>query len=305
MELLLFAGIFFGVTGIAAAVFFCLRSRKMYRIIDKMQDEILNRQPVTLSDLREGKVSMLACKAKRIQEMLEFEIAKAEEEKEQVKGLISNMSHQLKSPLANLIMYEEILEQGEVSPADRLKFLKKMRIQSEKLDWILQSLFKMVKLEQDVISFEAEEVSIRETILDAINMIYEKAEKKEISIVTKPFEDKKLYHNRKWTAEVFVNLLENAVKYSEPESCITIECISFEMYTQIRFTDRGRGVRKEEQTEIFKRFYRSRDVEHLEGSGIGLYLCRLILEKEKGYLNVESEYGKGSRFSVFLQNCKN
>ena len=77
------------------------------------------------------------------------------------------------------------------------------------------------------------------------------------------------------------------------------------MYTQIRFTDRGRGVRKEEQTEIFKRFYRSRDVEHLEGSGIGLYLCRLILEKEKGYLNVESEYGKGSRFSVFLQNCKN
>ena len=142
MELLLFAGIFFGVTGIAAAVFFCLRSRKMYRIIDKMQDEILNRQPVTLSDLREGKVSMLASKAKRIQEMLEFEIAKAEEEKEQVKGLISNMSHQLKTPLANLIMYEEILEQGEVSPADRLKFLKKMRIQSEKLDWILQSLFK-------------------------------------------------------------------------------------------------------------------------------------------------------------------
>lgn len=147
----------------------------------------------------------------------------------------------------------------------------------------------------------AAECSVRETLLDALNTVYEKAEKKGIEIRMEPFADQKLWHNRRWTAEVFANLLENGVKYTEPGGRIVIGCRAFEMYSQIWIRDNGRGIRREEMTEIFKRFYRSRDVEHVEGSGIGLYLSKMILEKEKGYLNVESEHGKGSCFSVFLQ----
>ena len=301
----------FIVVLLAAAVFAlgCVygwyRNRKMYRIIDRMLDEILDGEPVSQSDIREGEISALAAKAKRIQEKVDSGIIRAEEEKEQVKSLISNMSHQLKTPLAGLMMFREMLENEGLDVETRRRFLEKMKGQSEKIDWILQSLFKMVNLEQGAVVFEAEALPVRDTILDAVTASLDKADRREIEILTEPFEDCILWHNRKWTAEVLVNLLENAVKYTEPGGRITISVRPMEMYTEIAVSDTGRGIRQEELTEIFKRFYRSRDVENIEGSGIGLYLSRLILEHEKGYMTAVSAPGEGSTFSVFLQNCQN
>ena len=142
---------------------------------------------------------------------------------------------------------------------------------------------------------------IRKTILEAVNLVYEKAVRKQVQIKTGYIPDMLVYHNAKWTAEIFVNLLENAVKYTREGGQIRIDLRQYEMYAEIRITDTGMGIRKEEIPRIFQRFYRSKDAENLEGSGIGLYLSRLIAEKEKGYLQVESVYGKGSCFSVFLR----
>lgn len=303
--------IFFAAVLLAAVVLAagCLygwrRNRKMYRCIDRMLDEILDGEAISQSDIREGEISALASKATRVKEKVDLGISAAEEEKEQVKSLISNMSHQLKTPLAGLMMYREMLEDEGLDEETRKRFLAKMKGQSEKIDWILQSLFKMVNLEQGAVVFGAEALPIRETILDAVGAVLDRAERRNIRILTESFEDRMLWHNRKWTAEVLVNLLENAVKYTEPGGYITISVNPMEMYTEIAVCDTGRGIRQEELTEIFKRFYRSRDVENIEGSGIGLYLSRLILEHEKGYITAESEMGEGSKFSVFLQNCQN
>ena len=291
------------LAALSGCVYGWYRNRKMYRVIDRMMDEILDGEPISRSDIQEGEISALASKARRIQEKVDLGISHAETEKEQVKSLISNMSHQLKTPLAGLMMYRELLENEKLDAVKRKKFLGKMKQQSEKLDWILQSLFKMVNLEQGAVVFEAESLPIKETIADAVTAVWDKADQRNISIETAPFENLKLWHNRKWTAEVFVNILENAVKYTQPGGKITIRVHPMEMYTEIAVTDTGRGIRTEELTEIFKRFYRSRDVENLEGSGIGLYLSRLILEHEKGYITAASEHGKGSTFSIFLKNC--
>ena len=282
-----------------------MRNRKMYRVIDQMMDEILDGEEISQSDIKEGGISVLAAKAKRIQEKVNLGIQSAEEEKEQVKSLISNMSHQLKTPLAGVMMYREMIEDDSLDAATRKKFLSRMKQQSEKIDWILQSLFKMVNLEQGAVVFEAKPLPIKETIMDAVAAVLDKADKKEIKILTEPFADRIIWHNRKWTAEVLVNLLENAVKYTEIGGTIRLSLHPMEMYSEIRVSDTGIGIRQEEQTDIFKRFYRSEDVENLEGSGIGLYLSRLILEHEKGYITVHSVTGKGSTFSVFLQNCQN
>lgn len=296
------AGMLLITAGIAAAERF--RRRRMYRMVSRMLEQVLNREKIEISDIREGGLSALAGKMIRVQETLEYEVDQAQKEKEQVKSLISNMSHQLKTPLSNVVMYRELLE-TEPDAEQRADFLERMRLQLDKIDWILQSLFKMVKLEQDVIRFETEQASLKETLVSALSSVYEKAEKKEIRIVTEPFPDRLLEHNPKWTAEVFVNILENAVKYSENGSQIEIQVRPLELFTEIRFRDHGIGIRKEEQNRIFQRFYRSRDVENREGSGIGLYLSRMILDKEKGYMTVASEFGKGSCISVFLQNCQN
>lgn len=266
-------------------------------------DDILEQRKIEISDLEEGELSAFAGKAKRIQEKIELEVDSAKTEKDQIKSLISNLSHQLKTPLSNVMMYRELLEE-ELPKEQRGRFLRKMQVQLNKIEWILQSLFKMVRLEQGAIQFEIEPQGIRDTILGAVNTVYEKAEQKQILIVTDSFKDTLLYHNRKWTMEVLNNILENAVKYSKEQTQIKIEVYPLELFTEIRITDQGIGIKKAEQTEIFKRFYRSKEVEQKEGSGIGLYLCRLILEQEKGYLTVASEYGKGSSFSVFLQNCQ-
>ncbi|HJC89916.1 MAG TPA: HAMP domain-containing histidine kinase [Candidatus Mediterraneibacter excrementigallinarum] len=301
-----FAAVLLAAVVLAAGCFYgWRRNRKMYRTIDRMLDEILDGEPISQSDIREGEISVLASKAKRVKEKVDLGISTAEEEKEQVKSLISNMSHQLKTPLAGLMMYREMLEDEGLDEETRKRFLGKMKGQSEKIDWILKSLFKMVNLEQGAVVFEAEALPVRDTILDAVTAVLDRADQRNIRILTEPFEDRLLWHNRKWTAEVLVNLLENAVKYTEPGGCITISVNPMEMYTEIAVRDTGRGIRKEELNEIFKRFYRSRDVENIEGSGIGLYLSRLILEQEKGYMTAESVLGEGSKFSVFLQNCQN
>lgn len=281
------------------------QKRKTYRMIDRLLDSVLSQEMIVYSEMEEGEFSALVSKIKQIQEVLENRAKSADSEKEQVKSLVSNMSHQLKTPLANLSLYAEILGQGEIAPERKAEFANKMQRQIEKLDWIVESLSKMVKLEQNIDGFEVKDTQIRQTILDAIDTVYEKVEKKALHLNLEPFEDRALYHNRKWTVEVFVNLLENAIKYTDKGGAISIRVKPYELYTEIQFIDNGRGIHKEELTDIFKRFYRSPEVENMEGSGIGLYLSNLILEKEKGYITVASEYGKGSCFSVFLQNCKN
>ena len=291
------------VLAIAAVLYEHHKMTELYRKTDMMLEQVLNGEKISVSDIKEGELSAIAGKLARLQEKSECELEKSLEEKEQLNRLISDMSHQLKTPLSSVMMYSDIL-QTETDTARREHFLKRMKIQLDKLDWILGSMFKMIGLEQDAIHFEPEYLPLRDTLLMAVNSIYEKTEKKDITLMTVPFEDVKLLHNRKWTAEVFVNIIENAVKYSPRGSIIEIEVRPLEMYTEIRFKDSGIGIRKEEQTDIFKRFYRSKDVPDTEGSGIGLYLSRLILEQEKGYLTVASEFGKGSCFSVYLQNCQ-
>lgn len=281
------------------------QKRKTYRLIDHLLDRVLSREMIVDSDLEEGEYSALVSKIKQIQEVLDSHVNSAEQEKEQVKSLVSNMSHQLKTPLANISLYAQILSKEEITPEQKTVFSEKMQRQVDKLSWIVESLSKMVKLEQNIDGFEGKAIGIKQTILEAVDTIYEKLEKKEINFTLEPFEDRLLYHNRKWTAEVFVNLLENAVKYTDRGENISICVKNYDLYTEIQIADNGRGIRQEEMTDIFKRFYRSPEVENMEGSGIGLYLSNLILEKEKGYMTVDSEYGKGSCFSVFLQNCKN
>lgn len=281
------------------------QKRKTYRMIDRLLDNVLNQEMIVSSDVEEGEYSALVSKIRQIQDTLENRAQSADNEKEQVKSLVSNMSHQLKTPLANLSLYTEILSQGEITSEQKAEFANKMQRQVEKLNWIVESLSKMVKLEQNIDGFEVKETPIRQTILDAVDAVYEKTEKKAIQLNLEPFEDKALYHNRKWTAEVFVNLLENAIKYTDKGGVVSIRVKPYELYTEIQFSDNGRGIHGEELTDIFKRFYRSPEVENMEGSGIGLYLSELILEKEKGYITAASQYGRGSTFSVFLQNCKN
>ena len=285
-------------------IYYRNKANKIYTESDKLLDKILENSYIDQIEINEGKISALANKINKVQEKLLIETERAENEKEQIKCLISNMSHQLKTPLANVIMYEDILLEKLEDPEIQ-KFLYKMKDQTNKIDWILNSLFKMVKLEQNALEFNIENNSIKNTLAMALTTVYEKAEKKDISIKVTDIRDQQCWHNPQWTAEVFVNILENAIKYSNIHKKINISMKTYEMYSEICIKDFGIGISELDQPQIFSRFYRGKNVENFEGSGIGLYLSKLIIEKENGYITVDSHIERGTCFHVFLQNCKN
>lgn len=253
-------------------------------------------------DVQETRESRLISQLRQILDNAAFKENQAVSEKNQVMELISDLSHQLKTPLANIVMNTELLEDAALAEESRNEFLKRTRQQAAKMQWLMQNLVKASRLENGMIEFQAKNTGIKETIARAVSAVYAQASRKQIEIQVEEFEDISLYHNPKWTAEALANILENAVKYSPEGSCVTLGMAQLELYTRITVSDQGIGIPEKDYSRIFQRFYRGEQADEEEGSGLGLYLAQLILQSEKGYITVSSKEGQGSCFSVFLLN---
>ena len=184
-----------------------IRSRKQYLLFETILKKLTDGEPLDGNGLKEGSTAVLLERAKQLENKIVMERREAQEEKEMVKSLVSDMSHQLNTPLENIRLYQEILKQDGIEEQQQKLFWEKLEHQTEKLDWMLASLFKMVRLEQKAITFEAKPQKILGTIQRAVESVYEKAEKRDIAIYVDIKEDQVLWHNRRWTAEVFENLL--------------------------------------------------------------------------------------------------
>lgn len=221
-------------------------------------------------------------------------------ERQEMAELLSNLSHQLKTPLANFLLNTEILKEGRLSQEEEKQFLLRNQEQAEKMQWLMKTLVKASRLEQGILVFDIFPASLVETLARSISSVYALAREKQISIETQGLKECVCCHNPKWTAEAIGNLLENAVKYSPAGSKISIETEVMELYANVKITDEGPGIPKEEYNRIFRRFYRGEQAEQQEGSGLGLYLAQVILQREKGYITVSKGRDGGACFSVFL-----
>ncbi|HIZ23779.1 MAG TPA: HAMP domain-containing histidine kinase [Candidatus Blautia faecigallinarum] len=222
-------------------------------------------------------------------------------EKEKIKTLIADISHQTKTPIANLLLYTELLEEREKDPGNR-EYLTAIRRQTEKLDFLIRSLIKMSRLETGIVTLHPKEQDVKDMLAETAASYREKAEKKGLKLYDRS-ERGTAWFDRKWTAEAVGNILDNAVKYTE-QGGIIIRTKRYELFTAVEVEDTGPGLLEEEIPEIFQRFRRGEAALEQEGVGIGLYLAREILAGEGGYIKVSSEKGKGSVFSLFLPNRK-
>ena len=214
--------------------------------------------------------------------------------------LISDISHQVKTPIANLKMLDTTLLEQNVSPDNQKEFLLSMDSQLDKLDFLMQAMIKTSRLETGVISLEQKQQPIYDTLAAALGGILLNAEKKQLDVQVDCPEGLSVSHDRKWTSEALFNILDNAVKYTPTGGQIRVSVESWEMYVKIDIADTGIGISEQHQGMIFKRFYREDAVHDVDGIGIGLYLAREIVTLQDGYIRVSSEVGKGSTFSVFL-----
>ena len=222
-------------------------------------------------------------------------------EKKQMKELISDISHQTKTPIANMKLYLEFLQEEELSEKGT-DFLKSLEGQADKLDFLLQSMVKMSRLEAGIIRIKSEPGNLYETLTKSVTEIVPAAAGKQIELSVDCQEDHFLKHDKKWTEEAVFNVLDNAVKYTEPFGKIHVKVIRQEIFTKISIADTGKGILPERQAEIFTRFYREPEVHEKSGVGIGLYLTRKILELQGGYIEVKSQAGEGSEFCLYLPN---
>ena len=182
----------------------------------------------------------------------------------------------------------------------RTDFIRGIRSQTDKLDFLFQALVKTSRLETGVIQLDKKPGRLFDTVAQAMSGIVYAAEKKEIAVSVDCPEDLTVSHDSKWTSEALFNLLDNAVKYTPAGGKIAVSVVLWEMYVEIKVTDTGKGISESNQATIFQRFYREEEVHEQQGVGIGLYLAREIVTRQGGYIKVVSEPGKGSEFSIML-----
>ena len=198
-------------------------------------------------------------------------------------------------------LYQEFLQEEALSEKGK-EFLNCLEEQTGKLEFLLQSMVKMSRLETGIIQIQKERENIYQTLTAAVSQIVPAAAQKEIELYVECEENMMLDYDKKWTEEAIFNVLDNAVKYTSAGGKICVTVICQEIFTKISVKDNGKGIRLERQAEIFTRFYREPEVHVQNGVGIGLYLTRRILELQNGYIEVHSEIGKGSEFCLYLPN---
>lgn len=248
----------------------------------------------------EGIFNIIHSDLNKLSKSINVKIKDLDKEKENIKELVTDISHQLKTPLASLKLYNSLLLEEDLDEEDRTEFLKTSSMSINKLQSLIESLVNISRLETSMISIKKENKNIKSTIIKAIESAKPKAINKCISINLNDFDDKIVPHDSKWTEECIFNILDNAVKYTNLKGKIDIYVQDAINFIRIDIKDNGIGIDKNEFNNIFKRFYRSEEVQELEGSGVGLYLSRKILESQGGNIIVSSQKGEGSKFSLFL-----
>ena len=236
----------------------------------------------------------------RLYGVLQENRRKVDEERRELQTLVSDISHQVKTPVANLKMVTDTLLSKPVTEQERQEFLQGIRSQTDKLEFLVQSMGKASRLETGAITLEKKDALLLDTLAQAMSGIVYGAEQKGISVEVQCLEDLRVSHDGKWTAEALFNLLDNAVKYTPAGGKISVSVEQWEMYVKLDVADTGRGIPESRQAAIFRRFYREEEVHDQPGVGIGLYLAREIVTRQGGYIKVTSEVGRGSTFSVFL-----
>ena len=285
------------VLSLGFAFFVYRRERRSLSSLSFMLDKAIN-GTLTEKVFDESMLSAIEVKMAKYLASCAVSSKNLNNEKNKIKELISDISHQTRTPIANIVLYTQLLSEAELDPgcADKVKILS---AQAKKLSFLVETLVKTSRLEAGIIAIVPKPGKVQDVINTAALQAQSKADAKNIRIIAESTEQTALF-DTKWTAEAVYNILDNAIKYSPSDSAVTIKIITYELFCRIDIADEGIGISSDEHSKVFGRFYRSPAVSSQEGAGIGLFLAREIITSAGGYIKVSSKLGRGSVFSIFL-----
>lgn len=273
--------------------------KRGYKRVDQMLDDALA-GCFEESDYDESELSRLEVKWKRYLSSSKLSADRLEEERRNIQELVTDISHQTRTTLSNILLYGQLLQERELDEESR-SILEQILHYSGKLDFLIQSLVKTSRLEAGTFQLKPGKHDLGELAGKLKETKEEQAKARNITLVLQNEALQPLaVFDSKWTQEAVGNILDNAIKYSPADTSVRIRVFSYEMFACIEIKDCGAGIAEEEIPHIFARFYRGKNVQDEDGVGVGLFLARQIIEGQGGYIRVVSKLGKGSRFQVFL-----
>lgn len=278
------------------------KKNKQLDRLNKMIDNAIEGKPIE-NGFDESKMSAIETRLSKYLAMNNATKKQLNYEKEKINALVSDISHQTKTPITNTLMYSQLLKEAMGANDKNEMYVDAIIEQSEKLNFLLSSLVKISRIETGIITLTPKLKSVNELLEVAIRLMKSLAESKNISLVLEKSKVQAFF-DEKWTLEAVVNIIDNAIKYTENNGKVFISVTQYPLFSKIDIKDTGIGIGLEEQAQIFTRFYRSKNVSEYEGTGLGLYLSREIVNNQGGYIKVSSEENKGATFSVFLPNEK-
>lgn len=273
------------------------RTRRLLKRLDTMLEKAIT-QGFTEEDYDESLLSVVETKLARYLAASTVSARNLQAEKDKIKTLIADISHQTKTPLANVLLYAQLLSEQPM-PEESRACVTALEGQAEKLQSLIEALVKTSRLESGVLTLHPQPASLAPMLEEAVAQFAPKAAEKGITFTLAAAEGDGAF-DPKWTAEAVCNLLDNAVKYTPAGGSVTVQTHCYELFCRIDVTDTGPGIPEEEQAKVFQRFYRSPANHQAQGVGIGLYLARQIAEGQGGYIKVFSKPGKGAKFSLYL-----
>jgi signal transduction histidine kinase len=251
-----------------------------------------------LPEGNEGDFSKLVYNFSNMRSAIKNNIDELKREKTFLVNLLSDISHQLKTPLSALIIYNDVLMNRRLSKEDTEKFLYNSNQQLDRMEWLIKSLLKLAKLDAGAIQFNKENSSLNVTAAKSIESLKIKANEKNIYLNINENKDVIMNHDRNWIEEVFINILKNCIEHTEPYGKVYLNIEENPVCYKVIIEDNGEGIDKDELHHIFKRFYKGKRNKSKESVGIGLSLSKSIIEAHGGYIKVESKLGVGTKFAI-------
>lgn len=288
---------YLGVAAVLAALVLAAwdryRLRRTYRHLNGTLDAAIQ-GTFREEDFDESLLSALETKLAHYLRASAVSAGNLQEERDKIKALIADISHQTKTPIANVLLYAQLLEERE----DCREYTAALTGQARKLQSLIDALVKTSRLETGILAFRPRPGPLGPMLEEAVGQFAPRAAEKGLALTLEPTAAEAVF-DPKWTAEAVCNLIDNALKYT-PSGGVTVSARAYEFFARVDVTDTGPGIAEEELTKVFQRFYRGPASSEAEGVGVGLSLVRQIAEGQGGYVRAYSRPGQGAKFSLFL-----
>lgn len=257
---------------------------------------------ISICEDREGDLSKLANSFNSMRDAIRNNINDLKEEKQFLAELLSDISHQLKTPLSSLILYNDIMLSKNLNEEQQKTFLKSNKNQLDKMNWLIKNLLKLAKLDAKAIKLSKENLSLNETIQDSIEALESKAYEQNIKVTFENQDEVSFDHDRLWLEEALLNIIKNGIEHTPSGGNVNISLIENPIYKRIIIEDNGEGISEEDLPNIFKRFYKAKSSKKTDSIGIGLALAKSIIEAHGGVIEAQSRINAGTKFTITFLN---